>query len=229
MEEDDDLHTPPQVSVRPARYSAPAREEDEDEGESLIQNEAIEPPVKMETDESDAAATTAKAASPAKRRPVKAEAPSPAAKPKAQVAVVSMGGDDDDEDDDDDDGTGQGVGNNSLAHVPERRRRSPCPLPLLSTARDSYLKTSRPKPLQTPSEWESVRREAQPVNEVPDVKVDSSKLPLDEHEGEQVLHFYWLDAYEPPFGHKAGSIYLFGKVCGHCWRGKRANGGRLCL
>lgn len=50
------------------------------------------------------------------------------------------------------------------------------------------------------------------MNDVPEVKVDSSKLPLDEYEGEQVLHFYWLDAYEPPFGHKAGSIYLFGKV-----------------
>ena len=80
------------------------------------------------------------------------------------------------------------------------------------SARNSYLKTSRPKPLQTPSEWENVRREAQPVNDVPEVKVDSSKLPFDEYEGEQVLHFYWLDAYEPPFGHKAGSIYLFGKV-----------------
>ncbi len=32
-----------------------------------------------------------------------------------------------------------------------------------------------------------------------------------EVEGEEVLPFYWLDAYEDPY-HQPGTVYLFGKV-----------------
>ncbi|GFN73923.1 DNA polymerase, partial [Plakobranchus ocellatus] len=45
-----------------------------------------------------------------------------------------------------------------------------------------------------------------------DVQVDSSQLPLvADSAGEQVLRFYWLDAFEDPFRHP-GMVYLFGKV-----------------
>lgn len=68
--------------------------------------------------------------------------------------------------------------------------------------------------MENTSDWESVRKESQVVSEATtDVKIDNSRLPLDEVDGEQVLHFYWYDAYEPPWGHKSGSLYLFGKVC----------------
>nr|XP_057915854.1 DNA polymerase alpha catalytic subunit isoform X2 [Doryrhamphus excisus] len=52
-----------------------------------------------------------------------------------------------------------------------------------------------------------------PLNEAPaEVLVDSSKLPLVEGaDGEQVLRFYWLDAFEDSYS-KAGVVYLFGKV-----------------
>lgn len=85
----------------------------------------------------------------------------------------------------------------------------------MTAARASYLKPTKAAQVENTSDWESVRKEAQQVNETTtEVKVDTSKLPLDEHEGEEVLHFYWLDAYEPPWGHKSGSLYLFGKVSG---------------
>ncbi|KAG1697229.1 DNA polymerase alpha catalytic subunit [Nymphon striatum] len=45
-----------------------------------------------------------------------------------------------------------------------------------------------------------------------DVQLDSSKLPLTKIEsGENVLKFYWIDAYED-FKKQSGMIYLFGKV-----------------
>ncbi|CAG5130361.1 unnamed protein product, partial [Candidula unifasciata] len=45
-----------------------------------------------------------------------------------------------------------------------------------------------------------------------DVQVDTSKLPLTSNAtGEQVLRFYWLDAFEDPY-HQPGTVYLFGKV-----------------
>ncbi|KAJ8309966.1 hypothetical protein KUTeg_011831 [Tegillarca granosa] len=45
-----------------------------------------------------------------------------------------------------------------------------------------------------------------------DIQVDTSQLPLVTNEaGEQVLRFYWLDAYEDPYNNP-GSIFLFGKV-----------------
>ncbi|XP_077592507.1 DNA polymerase alpha catalytic subunit isoform X2 [Stigmatopora nigra] len=47
---------------------------------------------------------------------------------------------------------------------------------------------------------------------LPEVQVDSSKLPLVEGpDGEQVFRFYWLDAFEDPFS-QPGVVYLFGKV-----------------
>jgi hypothetical protein len=41
-------------------------------------------------------------------------------------------------------------------------------------------------------------------------QIDVGKLPLDTVDGEEVLHFYWLDAFEAPKGN--GTVYLFGKV-----------------
>ena len=49
--------------------------------------------------------------------------------------------------------------------------------------------------------WESVKCEdANQSESAIDVQVDSSELPLvEDKEGNQVLRFYWLDAYEDPF------------------------------
>lgn len=44
------------------------------------------------------------------------------------------------------------------------------------------------------------------------VQIDSTQLPLQKNEnGDQVLKFYWLDAWEDRFV-KPGVVYLFGKV-----------------
>lgn len=40
---------------------------------------------------------------------------------------------------------------------------------------------------------------------------DSSQLPLREENGEVILPFFWLDAYEDPFN-QPGTVFLFGKV-----------------
>lgn len=40
--------------------------------------------------------------------------------------------------------------------------------------------------------------------------VDSSSLPVHEVDGEQVMSFYWIDAYEEPS--LPGTVFLFGKV-----------------
>ncbi|ESP04902.1 hypothetical protein LOTGIDRAFT_109334, partial [Lottia gigantea] len=60
------------------------------------------------------------------------------------------------------------------------------------------------------SGWENVQSET--VEPVGDIHVDSSKLPLvTNEEGEQIMRFYWLDAYEDPWK-QPGTVYLFGKV-----------------
>lgn len=41
--------------------------------------------------------------------------------------------------------------------------------------------------------------------------MDSSSLPTRQLDGEEVLHFFWLDAYEDSF-HQPGTVYLIGKV-----------------
>ena len=47
---------------------------------------------------------------------------------------------------------------------------------------------------------------------VPDVKIDPGTLPLVKNEnGDKVLRFYWLDAYEDYYKHP-GTVWLFGKV-----------------
>lgn len=57
--------------------------------------------------------------------------------------------------------------------------------------------------------WAAVRRG---TAEGPEVKVDGTKLPtVAGEDGEEVLKFFWLDAFEAE-NHKAGTIYLFGKV-----------------
>ncbi|XP_070539037.1 DNA polymerase alpha catalytic subunit-like [Ptychodera flava] len=64
------------------------------------------------------------------------------------------------------------------------------------------------------SGWETIRGELgkDDDDEVIDVKVDSSSLPLTTNEdGDEVLRFYWIDAYEDQYK-QPGIVYLFGKV-----------------
>ncbi|XP_041358143.1 DNA polymerase alpha catalytic subunit-like [Gigantopelta aegis] len=58
--------------------------------------------------------------------------------------------------------------------------------------------------------WDNMEKESVPT--VDDVHVDTTQLPLTaNNDGEQVLRFYWLDAYEDYYKHP-GIVYLFGKV-----------------
>lgn len=65
------------------------------------------------------------------------------------------------------------------------------------------------------SGWETVSKTKDNSSDEPpvlDMQVDASQLPLITNEnGDQVLRFYWLDAYED-FFHQKGIVYLFGKV-----------------
>ena len=68
-----------------------------------------------------------------------------------------------------------------------------------------HLKVGAPK-IDT-TQWAATRKSAP---EKVEIKIDGSKIPLVENEdGEQVMRFFWLDAYEAA---KTGTIYLFGKV-----------------
>uniref|UniRef100_A0A0B7B4I6 DNA polymerase n=1 Tax=Arion vulgaris TaxID=1028688 RepID=A0A0B7B4I6_9EUPU len=59
--------------------------------------------------------------------------------------------------------------------------------------------------------WENVGNNGQSETHM-DFTVDNSNLPLVTNStGEQVLRFYWLDAYEDPY-HQPGTVFLFGKV-----------------
>ena len=70
-----------------------------------------------------------------------------------------------------------------------------------------HLKVSKPK-IVTDS-WDKVRRG---TADGPEVKVDGTTLPtVKNEEGEEILKFFWLDAYEAE-NHKSGTVYLFGKV-----------------
>ncbi|XP_076323971.1 DNA polymerase alpha catalytic subunit isoform X2 [Tachypleus tridentatus] len=51
-----------------------------------------------------------------------------------------------------------------------------------------------------------------PVPSVIDVRVDNSQLPVvTNEEGQEVLRFYWIDAFEDYYKHP-GVVYLFGKI-----------------
>ncbi|KAK4326034.1 hypothetical protein Pmani_003411 [Petrolisthes manimaculis] len=74
--------------------------------------------------------------------------------------------------------------------------------------------TTKPKvdDVQLTSGWETVKGEICETQKVQDVHIDSSQLPLiTTDEGDQVLRFYWLDAYEDYFK-QPGTVFLFGKV-----------------
>ncbi|ROT82337.1 putative DNA polymerase alpha catalytic subunit-like [Penaeus vannamei] len=74
--------------------------------------------------------------------------------------------------------------------------------------------TAKPKVdvAQVTTGWETVKDEVKDASIVQDVQIDASKLPLTTNsEGEQVLRFYWLDAYEDIYK-QPGTVYLFGKV-----------------
>lgn len=48
-----------------------------------------------------------------------------------------------------------------------------------------------------------------PVEKTTDVEVDTSQLPLVTNEsGDQVLRFYWLDAYEDQYSHPGILYYM---------------------
>ena len=52
------------------------------------------------------------------------------------------------------------------------------------------------------SGWSTIREEAEDTKDdvAMDIHVDNSSLPLTTNEsGEQVLRFFWLDAYEDPY------------------------------
>ncbi|XP_069103569.1 DNA polymerase alpha catalytic subunit-like isoform X1 [Argopecten irradians] len=54
--------------------------------------------------------------------------------------------------------------------------------------------------------------QSEPIVSQTDIQVDTSNLPLvTNSSGDQVLRFYWLDAYEDPYNNP-GTVYLFGKV-----------------
>ncbi|KAK7084492.1 DNA polymerase alpha catalytic subunit [Halocaridina rubra] len=60
--------------------------------------------------------------------------------------------------------------------------------------------------------WENVRGQVNESHVVKDIQLDSSKLPLTMNgEGEQVLRFYWLDAFEDHYK-QPGIVFLFGKI-----------------
>ncbi|XP_022101936.1 DNA polymerase alpha catalytic subunit-like [Acanthaster planci] len=64
------------------------------------------------------------------------------------------------------------------------------------------------------SGWETIREEADDVKDdvTMDIQVDNSSLPMTTNEsGDQVLRFFWLDAYEDPYK-QPGTVFLFGKV-----------------
>jgi DNA polymerase alpha subunit A len=62
------------------------------------------------------------------------------------------------------------------------------------------------------SGWETVRGDLPSTEEtLSQITVDSSTLPTQDVDGEEVLLFYWLDACDLPY-HQPGTVYLFGKV-----------------
>ncbi|XP_062567518.1 DNA polymerase alpha catalytic subunit-like [Saccostrea cucullata] len=83
---------------------------------------------------------------------------------------------------------------------------------------DTAMTSVKPKEeiMSIPSEtlstgWENFQTDSQEES-LAEVKVDTSELPLvTSSSGEQVLRFYWLDAYEDPYN-TPGTVFLFGKV-----------------
>ena len=54
--------------------------------------------------------------------------------------------------------------------------------------------------------WDNVEKES--AQTVDDIHVDTTQLPLTTNkDGEQVLRFYWLDAYEDYYKHPG--LYIF--------------------
>eukprot|EP00049_Salpingoeca_infusionum_P006656 m.109809 g.109809 ORF g.109809 m.109809 type:complete len:1528 (-) comp13382_c3_seq1:218-4801(-) len=110
-------------------------------------------------------------------------------KKKLVEEAVCFDSDDDDDDEDNDDDVGCLVSSKPLEEKPQAAR-----------ATSASAAASQPHALANSA----------PV--VSEAKL-SGKLPYDEDDdGEKVLHFYWLDAYETTIGHKSGTVFLFGKV-----------------
>lgn len=69
---------------------------------------------------------------------------------------------------------------------------------------------SKPLVATASGDWQKIRQKtAEPS--ITEVQVDTSKLPLTDVNGEQVLRMYWLDAFEGEGSH-GDTVYLFGKV-----------------
>lgn len=71
----------------------------------------------------------------------------------------------------------------------------------------------RPAAAVSCSGWETVREEfGCSATPQPQLELTSSSLPVHQQEnGDRVLSFYWLDAYEDQFN-QPGKVFLFGKV-----------------
>lgn len=69
----------------------------------------------------------------------------------------------------------------------------------------------RPAAAVSCSGWETVR-ETLSSTTTDDPLLPTPSLPVVEgDDGESVLQFYWLDAYEDPYN-QPGTVFLFGKV-----------------
>eukprot|EP00731_Ephydatia_muelleri_P030456 Em0021g979a len=74
--------------------------------------------------------------------------------------------------------------------------------------------TQVPQAAVSSSGWETVKESMDPEPEIQSaeyVTVDASSLPTVEIDGQTMLPFFWLDAYEDPYK-QPGTVYLFGKV-----------------
>eukprot|EP00043_Microstomoeca_roanoka_P012767 m.124092 g.124092 ORF g.124092 m.124092 type:complete len:1520 (+) comp15585_c0_seq2:94-4653(+) len=130
----------------------------------------------------------------------KSPASAAVAKPSLGVVEMDLGEDDGDEDDEAEAKINVGT---AIADVKE-----PTPPLQKQKAGANYILSSKPTVAESEPSWQMPSAPEQRS----EIKLDLKVPPLDDFEGEQVLHFYWFDAYELPFDAKSDSIYLFGKV-----------------
>lgn len=90
------------------------------------------------------------------------------------------------------------------------------PSPRVADEEECYLKVSKPAQDDT-SDWKKARANTETIeNDTPDIKINTNTLPYDVIDDKEVLHMYWLDAFEATQGKHAGTVYLFGKVNTMC-------------
>jgi len=74
------------------------------------------------------------------------------------------------------------------------------------------------EPKQPKQEWDGELKFQNVQQQTNNIPVQHGKLPVKTENGEQVLKFFWLDAYEDQYK-QPGCVYLFGKV--HCDKSDR--------